>query len=166
MAKWFSYICMRAESLWSCPAFCDPVDCTHQAPLSMGFSRQEHWSRLPCPSPSVIYTILPYIFSHWHFWWLIFFNWRIITLRGCISFCCIMKWISYMYTYMPSLADLPSTPISCLDVTTEDQTELPVLLDLESVIHSTVRKRKISHMNAYMWNPEKMIQMNLFSGEE
>ena len=23
----------------------------HQAPLSMGFSRQEHWSRLPFPSP-------------------------------------------------------------------------------------------------------------------
>ena len=23
----------------------------HQAPLSMGFSRQEHWSGLPCPSP-------------------------------------------------------------------------------------------------------------------
>ena len=22
-----------------------------QAPLSLGFSRQEHWSRLPCPSP-------------------------------------------------------------------------------------------------------------------
>ena len=22
---------------------------THQAPLSMGFSRQEHWSELPCP---------------------------------------------------------------------------------------------------------------------
>jgi len=24
---------------------------TRQAPLSMGFSRQEYWSRLPCPSP-------------------------------------------------------------------------------------------------------------------
>ena len=24
---------------------------THQAPLSMGFSRQEYWSGLPCPSP-------------------------------------------------------------------------------------------------------------------
>ena len=24
---------------------------THQAPLSMGFSRQEHWSGLPCPPP-------------------------------------------------------------------------------------------------------------------
>ena len=23
----------------------------HQAPLSMSFSRQEYWSRLPCPSP-------------------------------------------------------------------------------------------------------------------
>ena len=23
----------------------------HQAPLSMGFSRQEYWHRLPCPPP-------------------------------------------------------------------------------------------------------------------
>ena len=32
---------------------CDPIDCAaHQAPLSLGFSRQEHWSGLPLPSPS------------------------------------------------------------------------------------------------------------------
>ena len=30
---------------------CDPIDCSPQAPLSMGFSRQEHWSGLPCPPP-------------------------------------------------------------------------------------------------------------------
>ena len=30
---------------------CDPMDCSCQAPLFMGFSRQEHWSGLPCPSP-------------------------------------------------------------------------------------------------------------------
>ena len=35
----------------SCPALCDPMDCSHQAPLSMGFSRQEYWSGLPFPSP-------------------------------------------------------------------------------------------------------------------
>ena len=30
----------------------DPMACTaHQAPLSMGFSRQEYWSGLPLPSP-------------------------------------------------------------------------------------------------------------------
>ena len=28
-----------------------PLDCSHQAPLSMGFSRQEHWSGLPLPFP-------------------------------------------------------------------------------------------------------------------
>ena len=25
----------------------------HQAPLSMGFSRKEYWSELPCPSPGL-----------------------------------------------------------------------------------------------------------------
>ena len=28
-----------------------PQMATHQAPLSLGFSRQEHWSGLPLPSP-------------------------------------------------------------------------------------------------------------------
>ena len=30
---------------------CSPTDCTHQAPLSMGFTRQEYWSELLFPSP-------------------------------------------------------------------------------------------------------------------
>ena len=28
-----------------------PWTVAHQAPLSMGFSRQEYWSGLPCPPP-------------------------------------------------------------------------------------------------------------------
>ena len=28
-----------------------PWTAAHQAPLSMGFSWQEHWNVLPCPSP-------------------------------------------------------------------------------------------------------------------
>ena len=37
----------------SCPPLCNSVDCSHQAPLSMDFSRQEktHWSGFPFPSP-------------------------------------------------------------------------------------------------------------------
>ena len=31
--------------------FAPPRTVAHQAPLSMGFSRQEDWSGLPCPSP-------------------------------------------------------------------------------------------------------------------
>ena len=30
---------------------CDPMDSSHQASLSIGFSRQEYWSGWPCPSP-------------------------------------------------------------------------------------------------------------------
>ena len=33
-----------AKSLQSCPTLCDPIDGAHQAPPSLGFSRQEHWS--------------------------------------------------------------------------------------------------------------------------
>jgi len=30
---------------------CNPMDWSHQTPLSMGFSRQEYWGGLPFPSP-------------------------------------------------------------------------------------------------------------------
>ena len=35
----------------SCLTLETPWTVAHQAPLSMGFSRQEHWSGLPFPSP-------------------------------------------------------------------------------------------------------------------
>ena len=38
-------------SLQLCPTLCKPCAVTCQAPLSMGFSRQEYWSGLPGPSP-------------------------------------------------------------------------------------------------------------------
>ena len=43
----------HAKLLQLCPTLCDPmVAC--QAPLSMGFSRQEYWRGLPCPSPGFL----------------------------------------------------------------------------------------------------------------
>ena len=33
-----------------CPTLATPWTAAHQAPLSMGFPRQEHWSGLPFPS--------------------------------------------------------------------------------------------------------------------
>ena len=40
-----------AKRLQSCPALCDPMTAAHQAPPSLGFSRQEHWNGLPFPFP-------------------------------------------------------------------------------------------------------------------
>ena len=45
---------MYTLSVWSIAQLfqlCDLTHCTHQAPLSMGFSRQECWSGEPCPPP-------------------------------------------------------------------------------------------------------------------
>ena len=41
-----------AKSLQSCSTLCDPTEGSPQAPPSLGFSRQEHWSGLPFPSLS------------------------------------------------------------------------------------------------------------------
>ena len=40
-----------AKSLQSCLTLCDPIDGSPPGSPSLGFSRQEHWSGLPFPSP-------------------------------------------------------------------------------------------------------------------
>ena len=37
----------ESEVAQSCRTPSDPMDCTYQAPPSMGFSRQEYWSGVP-----------------------------------------------------------------------------------------------------------------------
>ena len=41
----------KVKSLSRVRLFATPWTAAHQAPLSVGFSRQEHWSGLPFPSP-------------------------------------------------------------------------------------------------------------------
>ena len=43
----------ESEVTQSCLTFCDPWTVSHQAPLSMGFPRQEYWSGLPLTSLGV-----------------------------------------------------------------------------------------------------------------
>ena len=63
MTKLESILKNRAITLWtkvkesesevaqSCSTLCDPWTVAHQAPPSMGFSRQEYWSGLLCHPP-------------------------------------------------------------------------------------------------------------------
>ena len=47
------------------------------------------------------------------FFFFFFLNWSLTALQCCINFCYMMKWISSIYTYIPSLSDLPiPTPLS------------------------------------------------------
>ena len=43
---------MKVLITQSCPALCDPMDCSPPALLSMEFSRQEYQSGLPFSSPA------------------------------------------------------------------------------------------------------------------
>ena len=48
---WYIYTAAAAKLLQSCPTLCDPRDSSPPGFPSLGFSRQEHWSGLPFPSP-------------------------------------------------------------------------------------------------------------------
>ena len=44
---------VKVKSLSRVRLFATPWTAAHQAPLSVGFSRQEYWSGLPLPSPTI-----------------------------------------------------------------------------------------------------------------
>ena len=66
------FACMLSS--FSCVQLCVTLwTAAHQAPLSIGFSRQEYWSGLPCPSPRgflgpncFFYVFLNVQFLHLH----------------------------------------------------------------------------------------------------
>ena len=59
------HACMHAKSLQSCPTVGDLMDSSPEAPLSMGFFKQEYWSGLPFPSPFMsISMVISFLFSY------------------------------------------------------------------------------------------------------
>ena len=50
---------VQVKSLSRVRLFTTPWTAAHQAPPSMGFSRQEHWSGVPWPSPPWVGQIIP-----------------------------------------------------------------------------------------------------------
>ena len=48
---WYVCVCVCAQLLSHIQLSATPWIVAHQAPLSMGFSRQEYWSGLPFPTP-------------------------------------------------------------------------------------------------------------------
>ena len=57
----FMKVKMNVKSLSHVQLLATPWTAAHQAPPSMGFSRQEYWSGVPLPSPHHRYSILRYV---------------------------------------------------------------------------------------------------------
>ena len=56
--QFFSLCFMYAKSLQLCPTLCKPWIVARQAPLPVGLSRQEYWTGLPFPTPSVLCIVV------------------------------------------------------------------------------------------------------------
>ena len=64
----------------------------HQAPLSMGFSRQNYWSELPCPRQGIFLTQVSNLLSY------VSYTVKSYTVRAtgkaCVDVYCILKrWV-------------------------------------------------------------------------
>ena len=102
-----------AQSLPLCPTVCDPTDWNCQAPLSLGFSRQEYWSGLPCPPPGDLtdpkmWTRISCVSSPasiLSLFKMLFLNWRFIHFGGQDSRVCVH------FTKCPTLVNLISTAL-------------------------------------------------------
>ena len=72
-----TYVCLVAQL---CLTLCNPMDCSHQAPLSVGFPRQEYWSDLPFLPPGclVTYQFLKTDLKKCYRSPLFFFPWKLV----------------------------------------------------------------------------------------
>ena len=78
---------VKVKSLSHVRLFVTPWTVAYQAPLSMGFSRQEYWSGLPFPSPvgwALFHSIhVPHLYISVFKWTL-----RLLPLLGYCKQCC------------------------------------------------------------------------------
>ena len=63
---------VKVKSLSRAPLLATPWTAAYQAPLSMGFSRQEYWSGVPLPSPSCMYSNCKMLSDHCGFVYFFF----------------------------------------------------------------------------------------------
>ena len=132
-------MCVRAKLLHLCPILCDPVDCSLPGSPVHEILQARILGRVALPSSRGSTqprdrTCVSYV-SRTGRWVMtsttweasrinsnkinlknvtdrgnIFLNWSVTALQRCVRFCCIRKWIGYMYTYIPSSWASPKHP--------------------------------------------------------
>ena len=77
----------------------------HQAHLSMGFSRQEYWSGLPCPPPADLLTqgSNPSLLCLLHWRWILY-HWATWEAPECVALLCkiyVLWWVTTLKVWKP-----------------------------------------------------------------
>ena len=89
---------VKVKSLSRVWLFTTPWTAAHQAPLPMGFSRQEYWSGLPLPSPTSLLTfVICGLFDDGHsdrcemisWFWLAFLQLVMLNTFSCVYWPCM-----------------------------------------------------------------------------
>ena len=101
---------VKVKSLSRVRLLATPWTATYQAPPSMGFSRQEHWTGVPLPSPDLIVQELTYLICS--FYWVCLSYLKYLKISGtfdiffwyketsCIFIYTILDWICMHPCYL------------------------------------------------------------------
>ena len=129
---------VKLKSLSHVRLFATPWTAAYQAPLSMGFSRQENWSGVPLPSPTEYLMVLcmEWLFNKY----LFIFNLKAqininYLLYSLICLTQLLKWRfkSSQFCYERDLLLGPMADTFCLEKTV-------TLLAMEEVLSLTIKE--------------------------
>ena len=156
-----------AKSLQLCPTLCDPIDGSPPGSPSIGLSRQEYWSGVPLPSPTVSWVLSNSAFFRWK------------STSFCYYCCCCV----FIFDWSISPWDSPAKNtrvgchflLQCMKVKSESEIaqSCPTLSDpmdfslLGSSIHGIFQARVLEWgANAFSHCIMSIVKFNFFQMKE
>ena len=105
---------VKVKSLSRVQLLATPWAAAHQAPPSMGLSRQEYWSGVPLPSPVVVYSfflniklgdiVVHTFYAYCFFFFFVSLFYQLLTKRGVLKFPDVIIFCVFLPLILPVFA--------------------------------------------------------------